>query len=333
MGRAKKPPAGAAERPADQPTLSPQIAQHVDDFLAERTSPNTRAAYRAALEEFLDGVEDVARLRSLDHRNVAAWRNTLVGRGLSRASVNLKLSAVRGFFDALVGLGLLSSNPAAGKLVRGYRLSGESKTRGLSIEEADALVAACEDGTLAGLRDRAIMYLGVVQGLRRGEIAGLRLEDLRVEAGQPVLILRNTKTSEFARQWLDARVHRVVEEYVAANPRRLGPRDPLFHSLSRNGGAAGQKLRPLSGWSVNEIVQRRARLAGIRGISAHSLRHACTTLALEAGMPLERVQGHLRHREPKTTIRYYRQMQELRPDVAQAIRIGRERTRQRPPAP
>lgn len=308
-----------------RPKLAPQLAQHVEDFLAGKAAANTRAAYKAALTEFLADVAGVADLRRIDHRNVTAWRNTLIERGLSKPSVNLKLSAIRGFFDFLVGLALLPGNPASGKLVRGYKLSGESKTRGLSAEEADALAAACDDGTLCGARDKAIIYLGVIQGLRRSEIAHLRPKSIRTQGETAVLLLEDTKTAEFARQPLDERVLAVIEDYLGANPRKLGPEDPLFHSLSRNGGAPGQKLRPLTGKSVNDIIQKRATIAGLKSVTAHVMRHGCCTLALEGGAKLEWVQAHLRHRDPKTTIRYYRNMQALRSDATRAIRLGKSK--------
>ena len=44
-----------------------------------------------------------------------------------------------------------------------------------------------------------------------------------------------------------------------------------------------------------------------RRVSAHVMRHACTTAALAAGTPLHQVQRHLRHKDVRTTLRYDRE--------------------------
>ena len=80
-------------------------------------------------------------------------------------------------------------------------------------------------------------------------------------------------------------------------------------SHSRN----GSRGRQLSDKSINDVVKRHALLAGIpKAITAHSMRHTCATVAIDNGAPLEKVQRHLRHKDPKTTMRYYRNMDDLR---------------------
>ena len=304
--------------------LSPELAQHVEDCLAAKEAPATRRAYGVALEEFLAGVESVKQLARLDHRNITAWRNKLVADGNSKRTVNLKLSAIRTFFTFLEGLGLIEKNPANPKLATGFRrVSDEIKTPCLSAQEAAKLIEACEDGTLTGARDRAIILLGLIQGLRRSEIAGLQVRSIQREDGQARLILRKTKSSDYARTYLDPRPLSAIDSYLAANPRKLGSTDPLFHSLSPNGGASGQRLRPLSGNAVNDIVQKRARLAGLKHISAHTLRHTCVTLSLGGGAKLEFVQALVRHADPGMTNRYNHNKDALRPDATAAIRVGK----------
>lgn len=311
-----------------RPGVHPELASLVEDFLARKTAPSTRRAYRQALLDFLGGVEGLKSLREMDHRNVTEWRNSLLERGNSKPTVNQKLAAVRGLLDFLVSLELLKHNAAGPKLVPGFRVSDESKTPGLSAKEARQLVASCDDGTPAGRRDKAIVLLGLLQGLRRSEIAGLTVGSLRKEPLEDpggasgvveVLHLRDTKTSDFARSVLDPRAARAVHEYLDDLGRSLKPKDPIFFSLST--AAKRKALRPLTPAAVNLIIQSRARKAGLKRISAHSLRHTCTTLALDGGAKLERVQAHLRHRDPRTTIRYYRNLRALRNDAARHIRL------------
>lgn len=310
------------------PKLAPELEALLGDYLASLVSPGTRRVYRRALAEFLEDVGGVKDLARMDHRNVAEWRNALVARGNSKPTVNRKLSSVRGFLDFLVSLELLRHNPAGPKLVKGFRVSDESKRPGLSARESRQLIAACEDGTLAGRRDKAIVLLGLLQGLRRSEIARLTFGSLMKEsiegpsgAGEAVevLLLRDTKTADVAKSVLDRRTARAIHDYIESLGRALKPKEPIFFSLS---SAAKKKVpKPVTPEAVNLIIQSRARKAGLKRISAHSLRHTCATLSLDGGAKLERVQAHLRHRDPRTTIRYYRNLRALRNDAARHIRI------------
>jgi integrase/recombinase XerD len=92
--------------------------------------------------------------------------------------------------------------------------------------------------------------------------------------------------------------------------------DPVFVSFARN---AGEDLR-LCPTSVNEIVKAAAKQAGVdRRVSAHSLRYACATLALEGGAPVHQVQRHLRHRDIRTTLRYDRAREVRKNPTIEAI--------------
>jgi integrase len=224
---------------------------------------------------------------------------------LSPSTVKVRLAALSGFFDMLVLEGRLPGNPAAPKLVKRFLVSDVSKTEGLSHEEVKAILAAC-DGTLMGLRDRAIFLTLYYQGLRRSEASGLNYRDLTTHRG--LLALRGAKTSEYETIRLRPEVRTAIEDYLDVLRRELEtretrPEDPVFVSLSRI-RSYGHRLAPNS---INEIVKARVRAAGIgRRITCHSFRHSTCTHALGAGAPLHQVQRHLRHRDVRTTLRYDR---------------------------
>ena len=97
-----------------------------------------------------------------------------------------------------------------------------------------------------------------------------------------------------------------IEDYHEVLNRELDrletrPNDPVFTSLSRI-RSFGKRLSPNS---VNVIVKDHVRMAGIKvRISAHSLRHSSATEALRNGASLRHVQRHLRHVDPRMTLRY-----------------------------
>lgn len=195
-----------------------------------------------------------------------------------------------------------------------------------NLTEARLLVKACDDGTLAGARDRAMILLGLLHGLRRSEIVGLTRSRVAIESPSNgshmagLLVLESTKTSDFDRMPLDPRTAAAIRKYLAALPRLPGLRERIFWRLNRV-GRIPPIPRALHPDAVRRIVARRCLLAGINVVSPHALRHTCATLALEAGTRIERVQAHLRHKDPNTTIRYYRKFQTLRNDTTAKIRV------------
>jgi integrase len=312
--RRGSPPAAAPPRapllplpPAGQDELDPGLLELVRRYTATLPAPRTRVEYGKALRDFLErtGIRTLGALLLATSHQVTEYRNRLQARGLSPATIKVRLSAVSGMFAALVREGRLPGNPADPRVVRRLPLSEASRTEGLSPEEVRAMIGTC-DRSLAGLRDRAILYTLFYEGLRRSEISGLTRRDLTGRKG--LLEIRGGKTSSYDAVRLHPEVKRAIEEYHALRNRELGRRDPgpgepVFGSLS----PASHETGPLSPTAVNEIVKVRARLAGIkRPVSAHSMRHACTTAALTAGVPLHQVQRHLRHKDIRTTLRYDR---------------------------
>ncbi len=101
----------------------------------------------------------------------------------SRKSSKLLVSALRsllGFWhvQGLVGRPLAGAVPS----VAGWRLAG--LPRALEAEQVRALMDSCDRLTVAGTRDFAILTMLVRLGMRRGEVAGLRLDDIDWRAGR-----------------------------------------------------------------------------------------------------------------------------------------------------
>ena len=155
--------------------------------------------------------------------------------------------------------------------------------------EVDALTAA-----LRTHRDRAMVAAMVLGGLRRCEVLGLRLEDLRV-AERGVFIAEG----KGGRQRLipvSGRFFAAVAAYLDAE-RPPGTRsDRVFVVLK--GSHRGQ---PLSIRGTDEILAAARRRAGLGHASCHELRHTCLTRLREAGMALEAVQAQAGHASIEST--------------------------------
>jgi site-specific recombinase XerD len=275
------------------------------EFLLEKTAGETRRAYDRSLKDFLTyaKAETPEDLSGVDRAAVVRFRNYLrESRKCSPAYVNRALSAVSGLFKWLLVEEVIQTNPC--DLVRRYKVSAESRTEGLSEEEVQAMIDATKDGSLRGLRDRAILVTLYYEGLRRGSLARLDLRDLR--GHRQMLVLRETKTSDYKEIPLRREVERAIDDYVTVLETErgisLGERDPVFVSLSDR--AMGLRLTPDA---ILKVVKARARQAGIRRrVVAHSMRHATATHALDHGAKIEEVAELLTHDEIRSTQKYDR---------------------------
>jgi site-specific recombinase XerD len=238
--------------------------------------------------------------------DVVRYRNSLQRRKLSAATVNQRLAAIRGIYRRLMKENRIERNPADPDLAPGLRVSAESRTEGLSLDELKMILATC-DGTLRGLRDRALLLTLYYEGLRRSEASKLNWRDITTRRG--LIEVRDAKNNPYDTVRLRPEARQAIENYhevlnMALRRRETRPEDPVFVSISPI-RSYGERL---AADSINKIVKARAKAAGFkRRVSAHVLRHCCATEALQAGVPLHQVQRHLRHKDVRTTLRYDRE--------------------------
>lgn len=281
------------------------LKECVDDYLLEKAAKATRRAYDLAIRTFFDllkvgSLEDLA---GVDRGAVIRFRNHLrEEKKGAPAYVNRQLSALSGFFKWLLAEGEIKTNPC--DLVRRYKVSDESRTEGLTEAEVQAMIEATKDGTLRGLRDRAILVTLYYEGLRRGSLARLEMRDLRTH--RQILVLRDTKTSDYKEIPIRREALKAIQDYLAVLESEMGitpgERDPVFVSFSDR--SRGKRISPEM---ILLIVKKRAEQAGIdRRIVSHSFRHSTATHALDHGAKLEEVAELLTHAELRSTRRYDR---------------------------
>lgn len=219
--------------------------------------------------------------------------------GLAARTLRRRLSSVSGLFDYLHARGVVERNPVPrGSMARRARVVGQSRKpliraprtlpRVLSASEADALVAA-----LRCHRDRAMVLAMLLGGLRRCEVLGLRVSDVR--PGERRLFVREGKGGHQRLTPLSARFFDELARYLEKERPESGS-DHLFLVLK-----ADRRGRPLSAAGLDQIVDGARRRAGLRKLTCHQLRHTCLTRLREAGMPLEAVQAQAGHRSLEST--------------------------------
>ncbi|HEY6794275.1 MAG TPA: tyrosine-type recombinase/integrase, partial [Kineosporiaceae bacterium] len=168
--------------------------------------------------------------------------------------------------------------------------------RGLPPEQVAAMLASCDTGRVDGLRDRAMMLLMARLGLRCGEVAALRLEDIDWRAGQVSVRGKGGRRDLLP---LPVEVGQAIADYLqAGRPATAIGRTVFVRVLAPH--------RALSSTGVTQAVAAAARRAGLGTVYGHRLRHSAATAMLAAGGSLTEIGQVLRHRRPATTAIYAR---------------------------
>jgi len=219
--------------------------------------------------------------------------------GLSARTIQRRLATVSGLFGYLVMIDEVAANPVP----RGLRTRRARRRGGvmplvrtprtlpkiLEPGEVDALVAA-----LRKWRDRAMVEAMVLGGLRRCEVLGLRMEDLR--PGEARVFIADGKGGHQRLVPMAARFFRSLARYLdTERPANAGTE---FVFVALKGPRRGEAL---SADGLDEIIRAARVRAGLVHASCHELRHTCLTRLREAGMALEAVQAQAGHRSIEST--------------------------------
>lgn len=276
---------------AKSDALNDGIEWFLDHLAMHRgASIHTVQAYRRDLSAFAqtlrkEGIRDWV---EVDDEAVLMLGNGLAGRFVA-ATAQRKLSALRSLLKFLKkqGAGPVGDLPETG----GFRKK-KALPKALSREMLERLLAAPDVGTLAGLRDRAVMELIYGAGLRISEVCDLELGEIDHE-GRAVRVTgkrgktRWTPLPESTYLWLS---------------RYLAEARPML--LKRGTGRVFLSNRGLSLRRTTVGLDMRAyqAAAGIgENVSPHTLRHTYAVHLLKGGADLRSVQELLGHESIATT--------------------------------
>ncbi len=149
-------------------------------------------------------------------------------------------------------------------------------------------------GALRTQRDLAMVQAMLLGGLRRCEVLGLRLADLR--PGERRVFVAEGKGGRQRIVPVSARFFSTVAAYYDTERPRTSTTDRIFVVLK--GPRRGQAL---SAAGLDEIVDGARKRAGIGHLTCHQLRHTCLTRLREAGMALEAIQAQAGHASIEST--------------------------------
>lgn len=276
---------------------------------------STRATYRKALECFdkwLDGRGDD--LADLSREDILAYKDSLLKANKSALTVNLYLSALRGFFKWAEGESLcrdisngVGSVRAKKDTFRRMHLENGQGAQLLTEAYLTKTVRGVNEGVtrklnsneeIISMRNYAMLNLMLRTGLRTIEVSRADVGDICHKKGRRILKVwgkGHSEKDDFV--VLTDEAYLPIKDYLSMRPGAQAA-EPLFCAagLGHNGNRMSTR-------TIQNICKEHLRAIGLDGheYSAHSLRHTTGTQILLNGGTMLDVQNVLRHASPATS--------------------------------
>jgi integrase len=296
----------AARKALDALVAEVSAGQHVgttatvgklfDEWLANLDrlgrSRATMETYRTHVAKHLRPALGSKRLDRLTAHDVDRYLGELADKGLSPRTVKLDHAVLSGALTQAVDWGWLDKNPAK----RAKLAAADTEATSITLEQLGELyrAAAADDPDMA-----VTIALAAITGARRGELCGLRWEDLdrdraalTVERawvpGKGGQHLTTTKTGKGRTVFIGADGLELLDRYRRVLTERMGA-EPDGWLLSYNGG-----VTPMRAKSLTEYVTQLAKDTGVPA-HFHTLRHLAATELVAQGVDLPTAAGQLGH--------------------------------------
>jgi integrase len=282
--------------------LSKAAWQYVNDPASGLRTPSSVATYEQQLNYLVRDVGDID-VNDVSPDAIVDW---VMNANVATATQSLRRSVVLAFYrwcefrDVVTG-----RNPA--RKAEGLRITRKRVRQGnwLSPKQVGQLVAACDTGDDYGHRDRVVLLVALLTGLRRTEIANLKWGDIDLANGTLRLVGKGEKLVTFG---LPGQLVEELTSWRAKFP-EVTATTPVICRVSKPATAfSGAVLtiywdEPVGPQAIFGVVKRRARLAGMPDIATHDLRRTYASFVHKT-LPLEEVSKLLRHSDVSTTQRY-----------------------------
>lgn len=272
---------------------STELGQAVTRFLRylgveRQLSPITLLNYQRQLDAIIELVEGMGlqNWQQCDASMVRSVATRSRRKGLGAASLALRLSALRSFFDWMVGQGELPANPAKGIAAP---KAPRHLPKNIDVDDVDRLLDIDLNDPLA-VRDRAMLEVMYGAGLRLSELVNLDIKHLDLDTGEVWVMGKGSKERRlpigrnavtWIEHWLDLRGLFGSDE------------DALFLSKLGKRISARNVQKRFAEWGIKQGLNSH--------VNPHKLRHSFATHMLESSGDLRGVQELLGHANLSTT--------------------------------
>lgn len=266
------------------------------EYLREvkKSTDNTLQAYKRDLDKFLEysfsaKIESFA---SVNSDTIADFKDHLVKKGLSSASVSRTLSSMRGLFQFLISSGICESNPA--KAVHNDKAEKKEMTV-LTSKEIEKLLSQPDLNDIKGIRDKAMLEIIYATGIKVSELIGLNIDDVNLQLS-------------FIKCGSDDK-ERFIPIYPIAAKAVMAYLDKSRNLLVTNSdekalfvNITGDRMTRQGFWKILKAYTASADIK--KDITPHTLRHSFAAHLLENGADIHDIQLILGHSDIASTQRY-----------------------------
>jgi len=244
---------------------------------------------------------------ALNEYQILMYREFLLNRQYKPDSIQVMLAAVRAFYAAAKKIELIQVNPAADVEAPSIGHNVDALLHFYTPQQMNEIVHVFDKDkdTFTRTRNKLILYLMGVEGLRNIEVHRACVEDINWEANAIMIRGKGTK-GRMEPIYPCEETFELIEEYLKAIPtdhavKKDGVLTPLILSSS-NRNFMGRISRN----GIRSIMNKALTACDLKhpGYSCHVFRHSCGTNLYKETKDLRLVQDTLRHRDPKVTARY-----------------------------
>jgi integrase/recombinase XerC len=250
-------------------------------------SPHTVRSYQNDLDQFfvfMEKLDSTGLPADISSNDVRAWIVSMMDNNISSSTVHRKISCLRIFFKYLRKEGIIQHNPME-KVV----LPKRKKKLPVFVGESamDNLLDKYEFGSdFPGIRNRTIIEMLYLTGMRRAELIGLKNNDVDLSSAT---IKVNGKRNK-------QRIIPIIKSFIIRLEEYVRVRDDLFPALNEGWffvTNSGNKL--YDKYVYNTVKCYLTMVTTIEKRSPHVLRHTFATHMLNNGADLNSIKALLGH--------------------------------------
>jgi integrase/recombinase XerD len=272
-----------------------RVVEFADFMLHERglsvaTIEQRCHAVRRMLEQLSDGERQLDSVTVSDIDSILAAR---VNQGhYGRASVQTCASSLRSFFRFAETRRWCKEGIAA-SIMSPRVFQQESLPSAPTWSEVQKLLGSMDGNTPSAIRDRSILMVLAIYGVRAGEVARLQLGDINWEE-ESIVFTRSKRLGKHHFPLVQSVGDSIIGYLQEVRP--PSPHREIFLTVRA-------PFRPMTAGALWPVVGRRLRAVAtsIKHHGPHALRHACATRLINEGLSLKEVGDHLGHRSLETT--------------------------------
>lgn len=286
---------------------------NIEEAYTRQLTEQTKRSYVQTIKEFFgkNNINDITveEMQAVTPDMVNQYAHNLLYNGLSKATINKKLSALHNFYKFLCRrmVGVCAYNPFStdeGAIRFKHTTKTYSDKRALSPEEVHLLFQSAKDTEgIVGTRDLLILMLLATTGARRAELCGIKIGDIHTNNGKKIIEIlgKGNKTRIIV---LSKGVEELIDKYLVARGLTYKDKEmPLITSHSHR----SEPNEFITTNTIYRAVKTHADRAGIDAdtISPHNLRHTFATVSYkELGISKDSLQELMGHSSSATTQRY-----------------------------